>query len=46
MYALADQVVPFIEKTMEIRRVDLTAGGKSLDPKWHIPGRCTIAITI
>ena len=30
MYNIPDQVVQFIEKTMETWRVELTAGGKSL----------------
>ena len=30
MYKILDKVVQFIEKTMETRRVELTAGGKSL----------------
>ena len=30
MYKISDQVVPFIEKTVGTRRVELTAGGKSL----------------
>ena len=35
---------------METKRVELTPGGKKLsrskDPERHIPGRCTITITI
>ena len=30
MYKILDQVVQFIEKTMQTRRVELTTGGKSL----------------
>ena len=30
MYKIPDQIVQFIEKTMETQRVELTTGGKSL----------------
>ena len=44
MYKIPDQVVQFIEKTMEtLRRKELS---RSKNPKRHIPGRCTITITI
>ena len=49
LYKYPDQVIQFIEKTMETWRVDLTAGGKSLTKvkiQKYIPGRCTITITI
>ena len=44
MYKILDQIVQFIENTMQPWRVELTAGEKY--PKRHIPGRCTITITI
>ena len=30
MYKITDEVINFIEKTMKIRRVELTTGGKNL----------------
>ena len=30
MYEITDEVINFIEKTMKTRKVELTAGGKSL----------------
>ena len=45
-----DEVIEFTEETMKTWRVELTAGRKMLsrgkDPERHIPGRCTITITI
>ena len=50
MYKIPDQIIEFIEKTMQTQRAELTAGEKKLrrgkDPKRHIQGRCNIVITI
>ena len=50
MYKILDEVIKFIKKPMENRGVELPAREKSFaevrDPKRHIPGRCTLIITI
>ena len=43
MYKMPEQVIQFIEKTIDSKR---KKHSKGKDPKRHIPGRCTITITI
>ena len=47
MYKISDEVINFIEKTMNTWRVELTTGGKSSseNSESYIPGRCIITIT-
>ena len=44
MYKIPDQIVQFIEKTMQTWRVEMT--GEVKIQKRHIPRRCTVTITI
>ena len=44
MYKTSDELMQFIENTMEIWNVELTAWGKKTDR--DLPGRCSITITI
>ena len=46
MYKISHEVINFIDKTMKTWRVELTAGGRSKDPKRYFPRRCTITLTI
>ena len=49
MYQISNEIIRFIEKTIETWKVELTAGGKSLtgeNPKRDFPGRCIINMTI